>query len=179
MSTNHTTNYGLCQWLATDQVQRTDFNQDNLKIDTALKDLSDQMVQKADQAVVNLLANTVNQKADQSALNAAVTNIPKMVAGTYTGTGLYGEDNPNILDFSDTLGRLPLLVIVKSSIDTSRGLTLIMPQGAESVCCYSAHAGTVGTINWITWSGNQVRWYGEEAIVQMNEVRLYRYFAIG
>ena len=36
MSTNHTTNYGLCQWLATDQVQRTDFNQDNLKIDTAL-----------------------------------------------------------------------------------------------------------------------------------------------
>ena len=37
MSTNHTTNYGLCQWLATDQVQRTDFNQDNAKIDTALE----------------------------------------------------------------------------------------------------------------------------------------------
>ena len=36
MSTNHTTNYGLCQWLSTDQVQRTDFNQDNAKIDTAL-----------------------------------------------------------------------------------------------------------------------------------------------
>ena len=179
MSTNHTTNYELCQWEATDQVQRTDFNQDNAKIDTALKSLSDQMVQKADQAVVNLLANTVNQKADQSALNAAVTTIPKMVAGTYTGTGLYGEDNPNILDFSDTLGRLPLLVIVKSSIDTSRGLTLIMPQGAESVCCYSAHAGTTGTLNWITWSGNQVSGYGLDAGSQLNYQRVYRYFAVG
>ena len=36
MSTNHTTNYNLCQWEATDQVQRTDFNQDNAKIDAAL-----------------------------------------------------------------------------------------------------------------------------------------------
>ena len=36
MSTNHTTNYDLCQWEATDQVQRTDFNQDNAKIEAAL-----------------------------------------------------------------------------------------------------------------------------------------------
>ena len=36
MSTNHTTNYDLCQWEATDQVLRTDFNQDNAKIDAAL-----------------------------------------------------------------------------------------------------------------------------------------------
>ena len=38
MSTNHTANYNLCQWEATDQVQRTDFNQDNAKIDAALSD---------------------------------------------------------------------------------------------------------------------------------------------
>ena len=31
MSTNHTTNYDLCQWEATDQVLRTDFNQDNAR----------------------------------------------------------------------------------------------------------------------------------------------------
>ena len=36
MSTNHTTNYNLCQWEATDQVLRTDFNEDNAKIDAAL-----------------------------------------------------------------------------------------------------------------------------------------------
>ena len=37
MATNHTTNYQLNQWEATDQVLRTDFNQDNQKIDGALK----------------------------------------------------------------------------------------------------------------------------------------------
>ena len=36
MSTNHTTNYDLCQWEATDQVLHTDFNADNAKIDAAL-----------------------------------------------------------------------------------------------------------------------------------------------
>ena len=40
MAANYTANYNLCQWEATDQVQRTDFNQDNAKIDAALKELS-------------------------------------------------------------------------------------------------------------------------------------------
>ena len=37
MSTNHTRNYALSQWEASDQVVRTDFNTDNAKIDAALK----------------------------------------------------------------------------------------------------------------------------------------------
>ena len=37
MATNHTTNYQLNQWEATDQVRRTDFNEDNAKIDAALE----------------------------------------------------------------------------------------------------------------------------------------------
>ena len=36
MSTNHTANYNLCQWEATDQVLHTDFNEDNAKIEAAL-----------------------------------------------------------------------------------------------------------------------------------------------
>ena len=36
MASNYTTNYNLCQWEPTDQVQRVDFNADNIKIDTAL-----------------------------------------------------------------------------------------------------------------------------------------------
>ena len=36
MASNHTTNYQLCQWEATDKVLRTDFNEDNQKIDAAL-----------------------------------------------------------------------------------------------------------------------------------------------
>ena len=41
MASNQTTNYGLNQWEATDQVLRTDFNADNAKIDAALKGLAD------------------------------------------------------------------------------------------------------------------------------------------
>ena len=36
MATNQTTNYQLNQWEPTDQVQRTDFNADNAKIDATL-----------------------------------------------------------------------------------------------------------------------------------------------
>ena len=36
MASNHTTNYQLCQWEATDKVSRTDFNEDNQKIDAAI-----------------------------------------------------------------------------------------------------------------------------------------------
>ena len=36
MSTNHTANYDLCQWEATDQVLHTDFNEDNAKLEAAL-----------------------------------------------------------------------------------------------------------------------------------------------
>lgn len=39
MSTNHTPNFNLCQWEAADKVLRDDFNQDNAKIDAALRDM--------------------------------------------------------------------------------------------------------------------------------------------
>lgn len=39
MARNYTENYGLCQWEATDQVLRTEFNEDNAKIDAALEGL--------------------------------------------------------------------------------------------------------------------------------------------
>ena len=44
MATNQTTNYQLNQWQSTDQVQRTDFNADNAKIDAALSALDSAMV---------------------------------------------------------------------------------------------------------------------------------------
>ena len=36
MATNHTTHYDLNQWQATDQVLRTDFNADNVRLEAAL-----------------------------------------------------------------------------------------------------------------------------------------------
>lgn len=82
MASNYTENYGLCQWEATDAVLRTDFNEDNQKIDTALKtqagsisDLTAQMANKANTGAVNSLAEEVAQKADQSDLDAAVGRV--------------------------------------------------------------------------------------------------------
>ena len=37
MASNYTENYGLCQWEAKDSFVRTEFNQDNAKIDAAIK----------------------------------------------------------------------------------------------------------------------------------------------
>ena len=45
MSTNHTRNYNLCQWEASDQVLREDFNADNAKIDAALGSHAAQIAQ--------------------------------------------------------------------------------------------------------------------------------------
>ena len=48
MSSQKTEHYELNQWLATDQVLRTDFNADNAKIDAALNTLAGQVSGKAD-----------------------------------------------------------------------------------------------------------------------------------
>ena len=67
MASNYTENYGLCQWEAGDSFVRTEFNQDNAKIDAALKDLEDT---KAEQAALEGLSATVAGKAEQAALDS-------------------------------------------------------------------------------------------------------------
>ena len=84
MASNYTENYALCQWEPTDQVQRTDFNADNAKLDAALAALDSG---KADQSALDSLTQTVSQKASQSALDAVIAAIPKVAAGTYIGDG--------------------------------------------------------------------------------------------
>lgn len=110
MTTNQTSNYQLNQWEPTDAVQRVDFNADNAKLDAALKNLSDQIIQKASLSALNTLITAMNQKVDysdlaalseavaqkaeQSALNtlsSAVQQLQnaltKIAFGVYTGDG--------------------------------------------------------------------------------------------
>ena len=111
MATNHTTNYELSQWLSTDQVLRTDFNADNVKLDTALNSLSGEVEQKADQSALNAVAASVQAKADQTALdtlNSTVqqltADLTKIVVGSYTGNGV----SPRTI----SLGAKPKAVLV-------------------------------------------------------------------
>ena len=66
MASNYTTNYNLCQWEPTDQVQRTDFNADNAKLDAALAAKAEAAALTAAVGRVTALENT---RATQTALN--------------------------------------------------------------------------------------------------------------
>ena len=72
---NRTTNYNLCQFEETDRVRRTDFNEDNAKIDAAVK------------AVGRRVDGLEASKADKTALAAVEGKISRIVTGTYAGPG--------------------------------------------------------------------------------------------
>ena len=71
MASNHTEHFSLNQWQADDQVKRTDFNEDNAKIDAALNDLSGGLAEKATTAALE-------------ALSKKLASMPCLVTGTYT-----------------------------------------------------------------------------------------------
>ena len=80
MSTNKTQQYQLNQWEAEDKVLRTEFNEDNQKIDQALQ-------KKADQEALTALQGLVAQKADSTDLEEIRSNLVQIAAGAYTGDG--------------------------------------------------------------------------------------------
>ena len=79
MASNYTTNYQLNQWEAGDQVLRTEFNQDNQKIDGALAGLA----------------------AQNEELEVAVASKGNchFYTTSYIGTGQVGANNPCTLSF--------------------------------------------------------------------------------
>lgn len=68
MASNYTTNYGLCQWEAGDQFVRSEFNQDNARIDAALKSVADTAAEQAQTLVqgVQTTAQAAQDTADQA-----------------------------------------------------------------------------------------------------------------
>ena len=179
MSTNHTTNYNLCQWEATDQVQRTDFNADNAKIDAALNILSSQVAQKAEATDLTELGVAVAQKAEQadlSALSATVAAHTAQIAtlgncgiytDSYTGNNLTGSENKCSLTFPAR----PIVVwIVKSS-------TLEFMVLYRSIATARNEEYTV--VNTVSWGTNSVSWYSSNRGAQMNEAgHTYRVYAL-
>ena len=127
MSTHHTTNYNLNQWEATDKVLRTEFNEDNAKIDAALKSHDDELAEL--EAAIGAKGNC------------------KIVVTTYQGTGEYGENNPSTVYFSQ--GEPTLLLIIDARGDSmlihsgsisasSGGGAVFVNWGTNSVSWYSS-----------------------------------------
>ncbi len=98
MATNHTTNYQLNQWEATDQVLRTEFNEDNAKIDAALNGLDTEM------------AGLKSQLEANDAAHAGFGNC-QIYTDSYTGKGTNGAAGANQLTFP----KPPLLIVVSST----------------------------------------------------------------
>ena len=181
MATNQTTNYQLNQWEPTDAVQRVEFNQDNAKIDAALKSLSDQVVQKANQSALNTLISSVNQKADASTVSSLSSLLNSEIAqrqegdgalqsalalkgncqiyyGTYIGDG----QRSRTLTFS---GR-PLLIQIMGG-----NLQCLSVQGNPNLMCRTN--GSAGEVCSVSWSGNTFTWSGYSEYCANNSGETY------
>ena len=168
METNQTTNYQLNQWEPTDAVQRVEFNQDNAKLDTALKSLADQVVQKANQSALNTLISAVNQKADASTVSSLSSLLNSEISqrqeadsslqtaltlkgncqiyyGTYIGDGKSSR--------TLTFERRPLLVLIQGGNLICRAI-----QGNQYMMCRTNGQG--GTTCPAIWTENSLKFNG-------------------
>ena len=168
MATNQTTNYQLNQWEPTDAVQRVDFNADNAKVDAALKALSDQVVQKANQSALNTVISAVNQKADASTVSSLSSLLNSEISqrqeadsslqtaltlkgncqiyyGTYIGDGKSSR--------TLTFERRPLLVLIQGGNLICRAI-----QGNQYMMCRTNGQG--GTTCPAIWTENSLKFNG-------------------
>lgn len=70
MASNYTENYGLCQWEATDQVLREEFNEDNARIEAALDDVN------AHVSVKKLLEYEITEPVTQFDVDVSAIDFP-------------------------------------------------------------------------------------------------------
>ena len=168
MAINQTTNYQLNQWEHTDAVQRVEFNQDNAKLDTALKSLADQVVQKANQSALNTLISAVNQKADASTvsslsslLNSEISQRQETDNNFQAALTLKGNCQlyygPAIGDGKSsrtlTFERRPLLVLIQGGNLICRAI-----QGNQYMMCRTNGQG--GTTCPAIWTENSLKFNG-------------------
>ena len=173
MASNQTSNYGLCQWEATDRVLHTDFNEDNQKIDTALKNLQTAVNSKASSSSMNSAVNGVAQ--DVAELETARLRI---VTGSYTGTGTKGSYNAKTITFSG-LNRVPELLVVRATDAMGDGLVLLRGMNT-STCNLSGTTGTGTETTVKSWTQTSVTWYGDTPRAHMNESgTTYHWFVLG
>lgn len=142
MASNHTEHYNLCQWEATDQVLRTDFNEDNAKVDAALNALA------AQDTALNEL---VNQRGNC-----------QLYTTSYTGTGSAGESDPN----SVTFPQKPVFVMI-----SGRGVSGLITHPIDYMICIQSGGSEYCRASWST-DGKTLSWYtpGTFPRPQLNEL---------
>ena len=123
----------------------------------------------------NVVETTYNLNYELAKLNKAFL---KVTSGTYTGTGTYGESNPNSLTFDFE----PKLVIIQCQ-ESSLKKYLLAINGVLSSGPFD-ESGSSSYKDIFNWNGNTFSWYhtgtNSPAFMQYNESgQTYCYFAIG
>ena len=102
MASNYTEHYDLCQWEATDQVQRTDFNADNAKVDAALAEHAAALEENAE--AISAEASTRASAVASITAELEKRGNCKIYATSYAGTGTTSH--------SHTFPSQPLAVLI-------------------------------------------------------------------
>ena len=132
MASNYTEHIGLCQWKPTDQVLRTEFNQDNAKVDAALDTL--------EQAVTQHGEALETQAAAIAKLGNCI-----IYHTTYTGNNQFSR----IQTFPGT----PMAVMVA---ETDSGTGFIAWRGMTVVKPFHQQYGTIEIA--LTWGSDSLSW---------------------
>ena len=157
MATNASEHLGLHLWEPTDQVLRTEFNENWQKIDTAAAGLREDLTQGLEEVTETLATGGA---------------IARIAWGTYTGTGTHGQDHPTSLTFDF----FPVLVIVGCAEHANNTeWPTIMLRGV-GIC----KGDNVTYPSALTWTDNGVVWWNYDSEeYQNNAVRTYYYAAVG
>lgn len=134
----------------------------------ALYGLGEDAVPDDVMAMLKSLVDDAQTTADDAKASADIR--ARIATGSYTGTGAYGESNPNSLTF-DFEPKF-LIVYISKSTQTTGGSTSLtwVGQGGQ------AYSGN----NAVSVSGNKISWYGISESTQLNSSgTIYHYIAIG
>lgn len=157
MASNHTQHYALNRWDLEDQIIMDDFNDDNAKIDAALK------------------ANANAIGALQTALSTHGT-VTRFAYGSYIGTGESGSSHPTSLTFDF----YPIFVVIMCrEIQDRDGSPCFLMRG-ETVANSTKQFESIN----VSWTSNGVSWYDVDSFSKPENQNntsgvAYHYLAFG
>lgn len=127
--------------------------------------------------VVTAVQKTINYEYEYLGIpfDNAVT-APKIETGSYVGTNMYGESNPNTLTF----GFKPKIVIISINGTSTYGGAIFMYGQTRSSYTGVLYNLDYSDMPFLTWNENSVSWYStHRGYNQLNEDKTYNYLAIG
>ena len=166
MPSNYTANYHLNQWEPGDKVLRTDFNEDNAKIDAAIKAEADALTQamaaKADKTALDALSQTVSGQAGTLARKGNC----QIYFSSYIGDGNYPVGTYHTINFPGK----PVFVVVGEGHHLLFGL-----QGVRTGNHFvDSHNEGVS----LNWSGNTMGIYPTNTVKYNENGLTYTVFAL-